>query len=88
MLKVEVQAVGVGKIKCKIPAEADVDLLLKHLHKNYANSLSNLINSKTGKTHSYVSIWVNSTSIKKLQKFKTKLKDGDTVTIFRPSAGG
>ena len=87
-MKIEVQAVGVGKIKCKIPTGANVDSLLAHLHKNYANSLSNLINSKTGKTHSYVSIWVNSTCIKKLQNFQTKLKDGDTVTIFRPSAGG
>ena len=87
-MKVEVQAVGVGRIKCEIPTGADVNLLLTYLHENYANSFSNLINSKTGKTHSYVSIWVNLTSIKKLQNFKTKLKEGDTVMIFRPSAGG
>jgi molybdopterin converting factor small subunit len=87
-LNVRVQAVGLGKIEIELAKETDVEALLKQLFEQHPDSLSKFINPQSGKIFSFVNIWINSTSIKQLQDIKTNLKDGDIITIFRPSAGG
>jgi molybdopterin converting factor small subunit len=87
-LNVTVQAIGFGKIEIKLAKGTDIESLLKQLFEQHSDSLSKFINPKSGKIYSFVSIWINSKSIKQLKDTKTNLKDGDVITIFRPSAGG
>ena len=87
-LKVRVQAIGLGKIEIELTKGTNVEVLLEQLFKQHPDSLSKFINPESGKIYSFVSIWINSSSIKQLQNIKTKLREGDVITIFRPSAGG
>jgi molybdopterin converting factor small subunit len=88
LLKVKVQATGIGKIDFEIFDGATVEDLLDQLYAEHSCSLSNLINPKTGKPYSFVNVWVNSVSIRELAGFETKLRERDMLIIFRPSAGG
>jgi MoaD family protein len=87
-LKLRVQAVGLGKIEFELTKGTTVEDLLDQLFEQYPDSLNNFLNPESGKIYSFVSIWINSSSIKQLQDIKTNLREGDVVTIFRPSAGG
>ena len=87
-LKVKVQVFGLEKIDFEFINGVTVEDLLKQLFDLYPDALNKFFNPKSGKIYSYVGIWVNSFSIKHLQNFKTNLKEGDVITIFRPSAGG
>ena len=88
IVKVKVQAVGIGKIEFELSKGAIIADLLEQLFEQYPDSLNNFMNPDSGKVYSFVSIWVNSSSINQLQGVKTKLREGDVLTIFRPSAGG
>ncbi|MCL6477940.1 MAG: MoaD/ThiS family protein [Peptococcaceae bacterium] len=56
--------------------------------KELLEKLSSLEQDVSLKTLQNSLIFVNGTSIQKLQGFKTKLQDGDEVQLFSPMGGG
>ena len=70
------------------PSIFNVEELLSHLAKKYGREFTEYLYDEKGKVRTYIQILINGRSIKILQGFETKLKEGDTVAIFPPAAGG
>jgi molybdopterin synthase sulfur carrier subunit len=64
----------------------NVEELLKKLAEG-CGRLKNLL-FENGELRKYVSVFVNHHSILELEEVETQLRDGDTVAIFSPVAGG
>lgn len=66
---------------------ASIDELLDELGKKYIG-LKERICEKDGKVRRFINIYVNDEDIRFLEEEKTKLKDGDEVSIIPAIAGG
>jgi molybdopterin synthase sulfur carrier subunit len=62
-----------------------IDFIAKEYNPKFKEQI---INPKTGKVHAFYKILVNGRDIEFLNGLETKLKEGDTVTIFPPVGGG
>lgn len=71
-----------------IENEIIVTELLKKLDQDYDGYFTLKLLDEEGKIAPGSIILVNGKNILHLEKLKTKIKDGDTVTLFPPSAGG
>lgn len=70
-------------------AEEDVEGIIRIIASTYQPSFKNvIIDSQTGEVRKGFSILLNGREISFLGGLKTRLKDGDTVSIFSPVAGG
>ena len=70
------------------PSIITLEELLAHLSKKYGKEFTEYIFDEKGKVRTYIQILINGRSINVLQRFETKLKEGDTVAIFPPVGGG
>ena len=62
-----------------------IDFIAKEYNPKFKEQI---INQKTGKVHTFYKILINGQDIEFLNGLETKLKEGDTVTIFPPVGGG
>ncbi len=62
--------------------------LLSFLSTRYGRELADYLYEENTRLHNYLQILVNGNSITALQDLKTELKDGDTLAIVPPVAGG
>jgi molybdopterin converting factor small subunit len=85
---VTVKIVGSRKIEIDLEDGATVKDLFGKIFLDRPKVLDRFLNPQTKEVHPYVSVWLNNRSIKESQGFQTKLKTGDVVMIFLPSAGG
>lgn len=78
----------VGEKEVSVLAE-DVSTLLEKLSKEYGGLKEALFeNYENKELKKYVNIFMNGRAIRELGGLNTSLKEGDTVTIFPPVAGG
>lgn len=77
----------VGESQIIISA-GDIRELIDKLTDQYDELEDKLFSDSRDKLRSGINIMVNGRSIRFLNGFDTNLKDGDTVTIFPPVAGG
>jgi len=70
------------------PSIITIEELLAHLSKKYGKEFTEYIFDEKGKVRTYIQILINGRSMNVLQRFETKLKEGDTVAIFPPVGGG
>lgn len=74
--------------KAEVEVEAsDIVELLENLDKRY-KGLKTRICETNGKIRRFINIYVNNEDIRFLQGERTKLKDGDEVSIIPAIAGG
>jgi MoaD family protein len=66
---------------------ATVGEALAHLTTTYADLRKHLY-TEDGRLRSFVNIYVNDEDIRYLEKEKTPIKDGDTISIVPSIAGG
>lgn len=67
----------------------DIKELLKNIVEKYPKLKDEFFSDfKKNKPKDYLVIILNGRSLLKKERFKAKLKDGDTVFIFLPMAGG
>jgi len=67
----------------------DVEGLVKFISERFQSGFKDaLIDPKSGNIRKGFSILVNGREIEFLEGLRTKLKDGDTVALFPPVAGG
>ena len=70
-------------------SEPTVEALVERMAREYGLDFKRtLINTSTGKVSSSVVVALNGVDIEALNGLKTNLKDGDSVAIFPPVAGG
>jgi len=70
-------------------SEPTVEALVDRMTGEYGDDFKRtLINTSTGKVSSSLVIALNGVDIEALKGVKTNLKDGDTVAIIPPVAGG
>jgi len=62
--------------------------LINKLDNDYDDYFTNKLLNDKGKISPGAIILVNGKNILHLNNLKTELKDGDTITLFPPSAGG
>lgn len=74
---------GVEKIEIDAPADTDVQKLLEILKNRFGERFSKLAG-----VLEYLMIFVNDANYRQLQGPKTRLKNGDVVTIGHIAAGG
>lgn len=72
----------------EIEAEITVAELLKKLDQDYDGYFTLKLLDEEGEIAPGSIILVNGKNVLHLEKLKTKIKDGDKVTLFPPSAGG
>ena len=78
----------VGKGEVSVSAK-DVGGLLEELMRDYGGLKKALFkNYESKELKKFVNIFVNGRGIRELNGLNTTLKDGDTVAIFPPVAGG
>ena len=80
------EIVGKGEVSA---SAGDVGSLLEELSRNYRGLKEALFEDyESRELKKYVNIFVNGRGIRELNGLDTLLKDGDTVAIFPPVAGG
>lgn len=72
----------------KIKNSITISKLIDKLDKDYDDYFTNKLLDEKGEISPGAIILVNGKNIIHLNKLKTKIKDGDVVTLFPPSAGG
>jgi molybdopterin synthase sulfur carrier subunit len=68
-------------------AAGSVAELLDQLEATYTD-LKGLVRNEAGEIHHHVNIYVNSEAIEALEGLRTRLQDGDEITIIPALAGG
>ncbi|KFF41607.1 MAG: molybdopterin synthase subunit MoaD [Candidatus Atelocyanobacterium thalassa isolate SIO64986] len=64
-----------------------IDKLISNIETNFPEIKSHLTDD-TGKLHRFLNFYLNNEDIRFLDNTKTKLKDGDEVSIISAIAGG
>lgn len=72
----------------ELPQGANVKELLQRLIKIYGDKLENYIYNKDGEPRNYLAYMLNGKNILSLNRFKTLLSEGDTLSILPPIGGG
>jgi len=75
--------IGVEKMDLEVPNNTDIGRLLEILKNRFGEKFS-----KHVKILEYLMIFINDVNYRQLQGLKTKLNDGDVVTIGHILAGG
>jgi len=71
-----------------VPAEGEtIEEVLDNIESRYPGFKEKIIDEK-GEMRQFVNLYLNDEDIRTLQGLKTKLKDGDIITILPAVAGG
>lgn len=75
---------GIENIELKIPDGASLDFVLGRLEERFGDQFSKHVRSHLD----YVTIYINNMSFLQLEGLKTKIYDGDKITLGHVIAGG
>jgi molybdopterin synthase sulfur carrier subunit len=80
---------GIKETELQLPSNVTVRSLVQTLSDKYSHGeLERQVFDESGKVHKYVKILVNGRDVDFLEGPSTQLKDGDTLAMFPPVAGG
>lgn len=75
---------GLESIDLKIPKEADLDFVLGRLEERFGDEFTKHVRNHLD----YVAIYINNRSYLQLNGLKTRINDGDKITLGHVIAGG
>jgi len=80
---------GQGVVDVRLHRKATIRNIIEELSKIFGQEFEDaILDPRTERIKSFNTILVNGHNIELLQKLRTKLNDGDTVTFFPPAGGG
>lgn len=82
------ELVGKDILDIDLPEQSTVQDLLKFMIKEYGRNLSRYVFDERNKTRGFLNFLVNGKNIIDLNGLETTLKNGDSIVVIPPVAGG
>jgi molybdopterin synthase sulfur carrier subunit len=82
------EAVGKTAVELSLPEHATIMDVINLMAREYGRGFSRYIFDEENKVREFFNFSVNGQNIKYLNGLETKLKNGDSIVILPPTAGG